>query len=468
MIFRCLSLVLIALVSLPVVAADVPVSAADVLASARTHYPLILRAADQIAAAKAAEKEAIGAFDATIESQMSARPSGFYDGKQADARIVKPMPFASSRIYGGYRVSDGNFPIYEDKRITTGGGEYLIGGGLSLLRDRMIDARRLNVANRAAEREIAEIDQTLTRLSVQRDALVQFWRWVAARQMRDVRRDLLAIAEKRQGGVARSVRSGNTASIFLTENQQYILQRQTELNEVERNLNIRAAALSLFLRDENGNPRMLTQATPDILFPEPETSLTAEDALRMLHARPEFARIQQAMQMEKNNREMGENMLLPRADLGVEFSDDQGSGDVTREQAESMIKLDISIPLQRNLGEGRRDNAQAALRALKHEQRLTEDTLKMEITNALKNLEIYKEFIRLTKDEIQLAQTMERAERKRFENGASDFFVLNAREQKVAEARIRYILAQESYHSEIANLNALTMNEKALALDVKN
>ena len=83
-------------------------------------------------------------------------------------------------------------------------------------------------------------------------------------------------------------------------------------------------------------------------------------------------------------------------------------------------------------------------------------------------MEIYKEFIRLTKDEIQLAQTMERAERKRFENGASDFFVLNAREQKVAEARIRYILAQEAFQSELAALYALTMNEKALALDVKN
>lgn len=45
-------------------------------------------------------------------------------------------------VYGGYRVSRGTFPVYEDQNYTNRLGEVKVGALFSLLRDRLVDERR--------------------------------------------------------------------------------------------------------------------------------------------------------------------------------------------------------------------------------------------------------------------------------------------------------------------------------------
>jgi hypothetical protein len=170
-------------------------SAEDVLQSSAVHFPSILEALAERRGADAALLEAQGAFDLVFGADGSSRTAGFYDGSVIDGGMRQNFgPFGSS-AYVGYRLSGGDFPIYEDANYTNDRGELKVGVLFSLLRDRDIDDRRFRRNDaRLAIRE-ANFDVLLTRIGVQQRALAAYWRWVTAGRQLDV------YAATRAGGV---------------------------------------------------------------------------------------------------------------------------------------------------------------------------------------------------------------------------------------------------------------------------
>jgi outer membrane protein TolC len=438
----------------------------DVLASSLKHFPDILKAAQELAASDARIRNAEGAFDASIEQSLSSRPNGFYSGKQADTRLVKPLPFMNTKLYGGYRVSDGSFPIYDDKLITNSGGEYLFGFQMSLLRDRMIDGRRLKLYNNQISRDSADIDMLLTKVAIQHDALYHYWHWVAAGHVKKVYASLLTIAEERQSGLKERVRRGDTAEIYLTENQQYLLKRQAQLNDAQRELIVRANQLSLYLRNQGGAPLVAKPEEVPPAFPQTLTPYDRDNLLTALEKRPELQRIHQQIAIQNNEVNIGENMQLPKADVSMEMSDDSGSGSLSRAPYETRVMLNVSIPLQQRLGEGRASEAKAKIRKLEYDKQFMLEKLMVELENALTELENSRKYVELTKQEITMAKTMQVAERKRFDNGESDFFVLNMREERMAEAEVKHIEANQKFQVALAHLYALTLDYRNLMIEV--
>ncbi len=437
----------------------------EVLASSLKHFPDILKAAQELAASDARIRNAEGAFDATIEQSLSSRPNGFYDGKQADTRLVKPLPFMNTKLYGGYRVSDGTFPIYDDKLITNSGGEYLFGVQMSLLRDRMIDDRRLKLYNNQISRDNADIDMLLTKVAIQHDALYYYWQWVAAGHVEKVYRSLLGIAQERQSGLKERVSRGDTAEIYLTENQQYLLKRQAQLNDAKRELIVRANQLSLYLRNQGGAPLVAKPEELPAAFPKTLAAYDRDNLLLALEKRPELQKIHQQIAIQNNEADIGENMQLPKADVSMEMSDDSGSGSASRAPYETRVMLNVSIPLQRRLGEGRASEAKAKIRKLEYDKQFLLEKLTVELENALTELENSRKYVELTKQEITMAKTMQAAERKRFDHGDSDFFVLNMREERMAEAEVKNIEANQKFQVALAHLYALTLDYKKLLIE---
>jgi outer membrane protein TolC len=430
----------------------------EVLESARLHYPRILAAMQEQQVSRARIQEKEGAFDATLEQDVSSRLSGFYDGQQIDTRLVKPIPDFNSRVYGGYRISDGDFPIYEDRLITNDNGEILIGAELSLLRNSLIDDRRAEVNLAQIKAEMADIDLLIMQMNVQLSALNRYWRWVAAGKELGVLHSILKLMEDRQDGLEKRYKRGDVAKIFLTENQQYITQRKAQIVEAERAFQDAAFQLSLFYRDSDGEQITPLPGSLPKAFPSPG-ELAEEEALRTIIAQhPELQRLAQSVLETEQELALGENLLLPKADLAFEFSDDFGSGSTTRERAESVVKLKVSVPLERNLAKGKIRKAKADFKRLNHLAELREDELLTQLANIMVEIKARKKSIKLIEDEIRFAKTMEKAERKRFRAGGSDFFLINVRETALANARIKHVQANTQYQLARAKLDALTLN----------
>jgi outer membrane protein TolC len=462
----------------PLMAEAAPLTLDDVLASSSLHHPRIAEARATLAAREGSILKAEGAFDTELNSTLSTRPSGYYDGQQIDTKLVKPLPYANAKIMGGYRVSDGIFPIYEDKNYTNDGGEFNLGVVLSLWRDRAIDERRYQLRDSNLRLNEAELMLTLTRLETQHAAMRAYIGWLAAGRAVEVFRNLVEVAEKRQRGLETQASLGEVARIVLTENRQAILRRKSQLNEAERLFRNAANTLALYYRTPTGEmiqpePEQLPATFPALasLMPEGEASVKQspeKQVTQLLQDRPDIQVLQNALNREELKLLMGENRIAPRVDLSLEGAQDQGGGSITREGTESIAMLNVSIPLQTRAGEGQIAEARAAIRELEQRQRLLADKIRTELGMIANDITAAAQNVTLTTGEVEAAEQMEAAERTRFREGASDFFVLNMREERSADARLKQIDAQEKQLSALSNYLAATLQFEQLGLKKGN
>ncbi|MBA4284222.1 MAG: multidrug transporter [Xanthomonadaceae bacterium] len=446
----------------------VPLSLDAVLASSRERYPQVLAAREKVRAQAGKLLSSEGAFDLYAEQTSKSRLSGYYDGRYGNTKLVQPLADFSTDVYGGYRVSGGDFPIYEDEAFTLDAGEFKIGAVFSLLRDRDIDARRAGLRDSRLALDQTELDALLTRLRVQHDAMTAYVDWIAAGEALAVYRDLLQLAEARNDGLDIRVQEGDLAKVYLNENRQYILRRRGFVVDAERKLVAAANKLSLYLRRADGTPRQPGEAELPRRWPNPPKLIdptTVDAAIRAaLAARPEVGVLAVDIERERLNLELGKNLLKPRVDLNLEAARDFGSGQISRTGTDAIVRLDVTIPIETRKARGQIDAAQARLSQLDLDRRLLEERIDIEIRTLANDLSAAFRFVDLATQEVEQADVLSRAERERFAEGASDFFLVNLREEAAANARVREIEAHLRYLGALADFYAATVQREPLGL----
>ena len=129
-----------------------------------------------------------------------------------------------------------------------------------------------------------------------------------------------------------------------------------------------------------------------------------------------------------------------------------------------MVSLNFSVPLQRRVARGRLARERAEVDVLEQQQRLQQDRLAVEVQDIVLALNTAEELLRLTEQEVEQADTMRDAEQQRFESGASDFFLVNIREERAADARIQYVAADLERRIARINFDATTMDLERLGI----
>lgn len=451
--------------------APAPLLPEEVLAASGAHFPSILKALAERRAAEGRVTEAMGAFDIVFSADGFDRFNGFYDGTALEGKVVKPLRPLGAQLYGQYNLSNGDFPIYEDEYFTNTGGTAKLGVLFSLLRDRDIDARRFGQIDAELALVQADLEVLLTRIGVQQRALSAYWRWVAAGGQLAVYNNLLTIALQREEGLEREVASGRRAAIFITENRQNITRRQTLATAAERDFRVAANRLAFFLRDENGEPLL-----PDTRRLPTARQLDAEPALptagnldvpSLLSRRPELRILRTGAERALQKIAASENELKPRLDLNLELAEGFGAigeGGASRDSTDAIVGFTFTVPLERRQARGKIQQAQAQLDSLRQEQRRVEDQVEVELRNILLELETARRLMDLAEQDVDLSETMRQAEIRRFEQGASDFFLVNIREETAADAQVRYFEALQRSRVAQANFDGATVNLPRLGI----
>ena len=447
-----------------------PLEPAEVLASSEIHFPRILQSLAQRSAAEGDALAALGAFDLVFGADGFSRVSGFWDGSVVTGMASQRFRNNGGGVYAGYRLSDGEFPIYEDQYFTNSGGELTVGVLFSLLRDRQIDSDRFGI--RDTELTVLEADQDvlLTKIGVQRRAIGAYWQWVTMGRKLAVYRNLLEIAELRESGLEEQVRRGARAEIFLVENSQNLVRRRSLVAAAERDFEVAANDLAFFYRDGDGLPRL---PGADRLPPFDNERLTVPPRMEMAAAtdallkRPELARLRATIQRVQNRLSLAENALKPRLDLNVEVDHDFGGvaeGGISRDSTDTKVGFTFSVPLQMRSGRGQVYAAESELGALRLEQRLLQDEIEIEVRNILASLNGAERLLMLASEQVGLARRMEEAEQRRFDSGASDFFLVNIREETAANAEIEFHRARLDRELALADYQAATVDLNRLGI----
>lgn len=437
----------------------------DILKSVVSYHPLLQASEQEIIKAESELLANNGAFDRYIRFDSASYPSSDYERNRFDTTVEQPLLFNGSKVFAGYRHSDGTLPSYEDEFKTSSGGKFRAGFEVPLLRDRATDKRRNLINKSEIEKNIAEKSFELRKNDLLRAASIAFANWRAASKRLEVYNQLLTFSKKRINQMTAKHSAGDIAKFDVDDNQRQILQRESQVASAKQYLQSAIQDLSLFHRNEKGDPILNLNVKPEkssIVIPAELMKINVEDLVKN---HPDFEITQYKIKKTTLDKSLAENQYLPKLDAQVVAEQDAGKDSNNNDETEVKIGIKIEIPLQQRTAEGRKLIAQAESKQLENKNQFALEKIRTDLENVKNNVITAKERIRLAKKEADLAYNLEVGEQQRFDNGDSNLIFLNLREQTAAESAIRVIDAELDLEKYLADLRFLSLYWNDYKLD---
>lgn len=434
----------------------------DVLKQTREQAPKVLASIEKVVSSREKVRAAEGAFDARLGLDYDRREGGKYPGDVYNGKIEKPLQPFGAKVYGGYRKSDGTFPVYEGKRVTLDDGEIMAGLSFSLLRNFNIDEKRLKLGLSKFDLQKSEWKNKEVLMKLQKEASLAYWSWVASGHLLKVAEDLLSLAENRQVAFEKRIKRGDLAALYAIENRQYIVKRRTKVRKGRAEFEMAALYLSLYWRNDKGEPQIATIADLPTIDSMEKTSFNDKKIVLTDLMKTSFTLRSLNTEILANEKrsEFFDSRFLPEVSVKYEVARDRGDGSSTLVGTEHKVMVGVDIPIERNFLKGNSAANRAQQRILKHQMRLAQDNLQVSVNQLKTKLSAAVDIIENTKQEVDLGEQLERGEKKKFRSGASDFFVVNLREQNTFDARLKRIEALFTYQETLAKYRELLMDYK--------
>ena len=419
-----------------------PLTLGQILASVERHHPTLEAERARVRAAEGEQLAAEGGFDLSLTARGWAAPQGYYDWGRADVQLDQPTPLWGTTFSAGWRIGrGGDIPDYYGQYETLDLGEARVGVQVPLWRDGPIDARRARMwrAEHATDAQRASLGARI--LQMRLDATGAYWSWVAAGQRYRIASELLDLAEQRDAQIAARVRAGAIPAIESLENRRVIVGRRASLVSARRDVERAAIGLSLYYRRDDGRPHVAppSRVPEEVARPERFTARVRPEVEAAWARRPEMERYRALVEQQRVSVDLAENQLSPRIDLGVATSVDLGSGTATEQDVLGTPVVEgsvlVSFPLQFREARGGIARSRAELAALRADAQLLRDQIAAQVQDAFSAVQAAEERAELARQAADVEAAVAEAERRRFELGATELFIVNLREQNAASAR---------------------------------
>lgn len=441
--------------------ATTPLRLEEVLDSVERSFPLLRVAEEERAIAGGRLLTAMGAFDTSLRSASYNIPLGTYENYRFTSGIDQPFMNSGASVFSGYRTGWGDFPIYYGDRKTGDGGEFRSGVNVPLLRDNDIDRRRANLQQARLNQQAAEPFVDRQRLDFQRAAARTYWNWVAAGERLRLAKHLASLAYERDQQLKELQQNKLVARIDRIDNQQNIAGRQALLVEAQLRFQQTTLELSLFLRNEIGEPLI---AGPERLPAFPAmTKAEVSDFQASLESayenRPELKRIRLQREALEVELRLAINQTLPTMNAFVAGSQDVGRGKPTTgpnrlDRTAFEVGMEFQVPIQRRDALGRVETARAQVRQFVSQEQYQRDSIRAEVQSTFATVERAYELHQQALRRVELARQVAEAERQRLKDGDSDVLRVTLREQATFDAELLEVTAKLDYFRAVADYRA--------------
>lgn len=411
------------------------------------NHPVILQEFENIKMYQSKIQESEGQFDAQLTSKISERTMGYYDGDYSEALLEKPLKVMNSDIFLKYSSSINNFPVYEQEYMTPDQGELSLGLRFSLLRYREIDNKRMKLKNSEVDFKIAETKLLQIKEMLNFYIYQSFWTWILNAHEVQVYKDLLLFSENQDKAIRQRVKKGDLPQIYIIENAQYILKRKNQVENAKQKLKQSELIISLLWRDSEGKPKKIIVPKIDsneLLFVE-SVKINKDIIEKSILSSPQMNIYNKKLQILKNELLNAQNYLKPKLDLELITSNGGRENLENNDEVENKVMLKFEVPIERNLGNAKISKLKAKQNKILFQRKFYKDKLKANFENLQFQLESIKMIMNNYRQEISYAERMQDAERIKFKNGGSDFFLLNIREQNTASSKINLLKSKKKY-----------------------
>lgn len=411
----------------------------EYLGYVKMHHPLMKQAELTLKMGEATLLRARGGFDPKIEVD--------YDRKKFNNTEYFDQLNATFKIPTWYGVEfnanfEENTGAFLDPSLTVpDGGLYSAGVSFSLAQGLLINERMASLKQARFFREQTKADRDILVNNLLFEASQAYFDWIEATNEQGIYQNFLANATIRLQAIQRSVEAGDKAAIDITEAR--IILETRKLNLEAATLKKRKAALvaSNFIWLNDIPMEIQDDVTPKLPTIETlETSLLIEgitntDALLVNH--PKLKSLDAKIDGLTVDRALKRNKLLPKLDLQYNFVTQENDQLNRFNNANYKAFVNFSFPLFLRKERGDVKLAKLKLNDVAFERTATSLALqnKIEATQAeILSYEIQTLLIdSIVTDNIALVT----AEERKFSLGESSLFLINSREQKLIDARLK-------------------------------
>ncbi|AKD58561.1 membrane protein [Spirosoma radiotolerans] len=429
----------------------------------RQHHPLIRQAGLFGEEARQIVRQARGAFDPKLVSHYDRKEFGtdlYYDHWQN--KLAIPIWPAGIDLNISYDRNDpaGKYINPEERTPPTG----LAGVGLSVPigRTLFVDARRNAVRQAQVAQNLAEADRISLINKTLYEAANAYWDWFLAYQQRQLLTEGYVLAERRFMALRQQAQLGDVAYIDTTEAlitvQDRLVQRQQAVAD-EQNARLR---VNVFLWTPDGQPVDL----PPYSVPQmPPPTLPVDIIQRSLvdqasQRHPDLLKLDNKLQQLTLEERFRQAMIQPQIALSASLLSQTPILDVGYDWSSYYsfrpqnykIGLDLVFPLFLRKERGKLREIQ-----IKHQQTLLDRqhqgrAIVNGVQVAYNQLQALINQITTQQRTIENQQILVKGETDKFLLGESSLFLVNSRETKLIDLRLKGESLKATYQKTIARL----------------
>lgn len=437
------------------------ISLSEYLGYVKSFHPIVKQANLVINESEAKLMKARGAFDPKIEvdyDRKKFKGTEYYDRLNAAFKIPT---WYGVELKGNFEENTGNF--LNPEASLPDDGLYSVGVSVSLAQGLLINKRMAMLKQAKLFVKQTELDRQLLVNTILYDATLSYFNWLKTYNEKRLYEDFLTNAEMRFNGIKKSFEVGEMPAIDT-------LEARIALND--RRLNLEKSRIKFIKSSlELSNYLWLNEDTPieiqDGVIPNVYTVATIDETLNTsefdmalldLDNHPKMLSLDYKLQSLAVEKRLQLNNLLPTVDLQYNFLSQ--TPEISRSFSTSAYKsgLNLSVPLFL-----RKERAELKLAKLKMQNtqfdiKSTRVALKNKIDAITQELESFITQNNYTSTIVDDYNVMLSAEERKFFLGESSLFLVNSRESKLIDAKLKAIQLENDFFKTKASLFKVLAN----------
>ncbi|MFY0604419.1 MAG: TolC family protein [Flavobacteriaceae bacterium] len=410
-------------------------------------HPLVKQAELVISEGQIELMKARGLFDPKIEVDYDKKEFKNTEYFNRLNTTFKIPTWYGIELKGNFEQNDGTF--LNPEATVPNDGLYSAGISFSLGQGLLINKRMAAVRQAKLYRKQVKADRDLLVNKILSDASLAYFNWVRDYNEMKVYEQFLTNAQFRFESVKKNVFSGEKAPIDSIESR--ISMNNRKLSLVKATVKFRQSTLDLanYLWTDSMVPLELrTSVKPEEDIDneiDRVLNINALDTNLDLENHPKLVSLDYKYQSLLVDRNLKRNMLLPKIDLEYNFLSENpnllNSFSTTAYKGSLLVKFPLFLRKER----GDLKFAKLKLESTSYEINATRLNIKNKVQGILSELRSFSNQNSITGTIVTDYEKMLNAEERKFDVGESSLFLVNSRESKLIDAKLKAIELQNKF-----------------------
>ncbi|WP_438988427.1 TolC family protein [Polaribacter sp.] len=427
----------------------------EYLGYVKSFHPIVKQANLVINESEAKLLKARGAFDPKIEvdfDKKEFKDKEYYNKLNAAFKIPT---YYGLEFKANFENNDGVF-LNPEANVPTD-GLYSAGVSASLLKGLLINKRMASLKQAKLFLNQAKEDQQIVVNNILYNASLSYFTWLKNYNEQRVYKEFLENAITRFKLTKRAFFEGEKPAIDTTEAKITLDTRKLNLEKARIKLVKSSLELSNFLWLNDNTPVELQ----DNILPDINTFNSIDATFNIalfnnenfdINKHPKIRSLEFKIKSLNVNRRFKMNNLLPNLDVQYNFLTQNRNQINTLNMQDYKASIKFKLPLFLRKERGDLKLANVKLNDKKYENEVAKLTIKNKVSGIQQELESYILQNDLTANIVKDYTTLLKAEDRKFFLGESSLFLVNYREVKLIEAKLKAIKLENTFFKTKANL----------------